>query len=127
MEISNSPHNTPYSQKIQRTFDYEIHALNDDDWLQFLKDHKEQIKENSVLETLTEEVMYIYRYRIRDYLRGHGRNKGMEQAFRIVNRLYSDLDFDLTVSAVYIPMNEYLNELRQQFNTNRANYKRIAT
>lgn len=115
---SSSASNESYVKTIEEMENLQRLALPDNDWIQFLLDHRSVIVEHSELTQLTPEVMYRYRYRIRDYLHEvHNDNVGMEQIFRIINRLYNDLDFNLQLTHAYVPDRTYCLNLRKRYNT----------
>lgn len=126
MLISSSTSNVSMSSELKERLNRETLSLPNDEWIQFLMDHRELIKDHSKVYTLTEEIMYQYRYRIQDYLvEVHKMQKGMDQAFRIVNRLYNDMDFDLKLTEVWVPDNGYIRDLRREYQTCQAIKKRI--
>lgn len=125
MQISTSEFNASFSTVIDKLFKRETQNLTDDDWIHFLQDHRDLIKKTSKYLELDEQTMYRYRYRIRDFLTNKGYVLGAEQAFRVVNRLDSDLDFDLTLTGVWMPDDSFISELRRKYATNLAKQKKM--
>jgi|SRR5574344_595883 hypothetical protein len=115
MLISNSTSNVSYKYSIRSKQEQE--QLNDisDSWIQFLQDHTAKIKENSTKVKVTEELMTRYQYRPRMYLKESGGTIGIELAFRIVNRIYTDLDFTTNLANIYIPDSAYITELYRMY------------
>ena len=126
METSTSSDNSSYTTKINRIITNSIYTREDPAWLQFLQDYTEEIRIHSSIVTVTEALMLRYRYRIRDFLAEQvSIDSGLEQSFRIVNRLSSDLDFNFDVKQVYIPDSTYLETIYRAFRTRQANLKRL--
>lgn len=126
MQISNTERNVPYTKQIERTLNNEILSLPSDEWIQFLLDHREELLKRSTHVALTEEVMYRYRYRILDYLHDvHGHTQGADQAFRIINRFHSDMDFDLDLKECWVPSREQLTQYRSSYQTNLVRQKKL--
>lgn len=111
--------NTSFTSYLKQKISRQKQMVLEDDWIIFLQDHKEIIKENSTWEELTEATMKRYQYRIRDFLLDRKHQFGMEQAFRVVNRLHSDMDFVMGLDGVWIPNDKYITELRDQYYTNK--------
>ena len=128
MQISSSKDNTPFSDVLRKLISRESQNLPSEDWIHFLQDHRMLIEQNSTTYTLDEETMLRYRYRIRDFLKEvAGYRSGMEQAFRVVNRLHNDQEFDLRLTSVFIPNNNFVTELRRMYNTLLARQKKAFT
>ena len=116
--ISNSDLNTSFISNIQYNMNQEILNDSTESWLQYLRDHRSLIKENSDHVTIDGETIHKFRYRIRKYLRNINKTYAeLELAFRIVNRLNSDRDFNESITEVYIPHYNYIVELRKMYIT----------
>ena len=124
--VSDSSSVTSYSTTIDSYIDQEPLNITDPDWFQFLLDHRQLIRENSIENILTEEVMYVHRYRIRKYLKSlKNYSPDLELAFRVVNRLGSNMDFNLSLQSVYVPDKRYVTELRRKYNTNKSKLNKL--
>lgn len=124
--LSNSTANRSFRDEVDTTINRETLSLANDAWIQFLLDHRSMIIEHSKLVEISQETLYRYRYRIRDYLKEvHSDNYGLDQIFRIINRLYNDLDFNLTLTHVYVPDTQYCLNLRKKYQTAQAKQKKI--
>lgn len=118
MLTSFTEHNVSYVDALENTLDHQILSLDRDDWFQFLLDHREQIRSKATTIKITDELMLRYRYRILDFLNEvHSFSQGGEQAFRIINRLYNDMDFNDSLTEVYIPDAKQLQDLRARYQT----------
>ena len=125
MLVSNTDQNESFTVEIERKIKSLPHMVTDDAWIQFLQDHYQELKEHSTYIQLTEAILYRYRYRISDYLlEQHNLRLGPEQAFRVVNRLHNDMDFNLGLLGVWVPDISYVTELRHRYSTNIAMSKR---
>lgn len=97
-----------------------------DEWLHYLRDHKEIIREHSIYIQIPAEEMVRYRYRLEDYaFEVHG--IAMKQAaivLRVINEYASNMDFDTAVTAIYIPDIGYLNELYRMYRTVQSQYNK---
>ena len=51
---------------------------------------------------------------------------GTDQAFRVVNKLHSEMEFTLDLGEVYIPDAAYVRELRNKYTTVKAQQNRIS-
>ena len=118
MLISDSVSTVNYSDTIRSKIATNSSFLEDDAWIQFLLDHREYIRERSTITTLDEKTMNRYRYRIRDFLQDtDGTSADCEQAFKIINRLGSNLDFNDSLRAVYVPPTNVVKEIRNSYYT----------
>lgn len=128
MPISESQQTKSLSEQLVEMNKRDTLNLTDDSWVRFIIDHRELIIENSKLTVVSPEDMYRYRYRIRDFLiEKCNFSKNAEIVFRVINRLYNDMDFDLTISKVYIPDTNYLNKLRGRYATVKSIAKRLGS
>lgn len=125
--ISDSDKNKSYRLKIDEMINRHTLSLAEWEWVQFLMDHREEILEkHSTIVEVTQEELYRFRYRLSDYLNEKfNMLKGEDQCTRIINRFYNDLDFNLTVSKLYIPDQNYLEILRKEYQTVQAKKKKI--
>ena len=105
MYISNSKTNTSFSNSIYKSINSEYLHMADPAWILFLQDHRDLIKSHSTTYTLTEEMHSFAR---------------LDQAFRVVNKLHSEMEFTLELGTVYVPDAAYIQVLRNEFMTIRA-------
>ena len=118
MEVSISENNTSVSADLLKLNEDEIQNPDDAGWMQFLRDHRELIISGSTWVPLTEETMFRYRYRIRDFIVDILKLPvGLDAAFRVINRLGSDSDFNLSLDGCWAPDNSQVIELRHRFDT----------
>lgn len=93
------------------------YRLEEDGWVQFLYDYRDFIKANSDYRLLNEATMNRFQYRIRDYLLDLGLPGSLDQAFKIVNRLGGDIEFNHSLTGVYVPRVAYLTKLKRAYST----------
>lgn len=106
----------------------DIYNSADSSWKQFLYDHKELIRKKSKRSGyLVEKDLIKYRYSIRRYVKIFDNTGSIELAFRIVNNLPDNVEFEpnLLGTKVYIPLASYIQELRNEFKTLQAMSKKI--
>lgn len=127
MLLSTSENNVSFLQYLTRTIRNEDLHMAYGPWIQFLQDHRMLIREqHSSKIMLTEEIMNRYQYRVRSFLSEHlNYTKDLDQAFRVVNKLNSDMDFILDLQEVYIPDPAYISELRDSFMTALSQIKKL--
>lgn len=127
MIISQSDSNAPFSQYLTSIIRNEELHMSYGPWIQFLQDHRMLIREkHSTVMTLTEQIMDRYQYRVRSFLNEHlNYTKDLDQAFRVVNKLNSEMDFTLSLQEVYIPDPAYISELRDSFITALSQIKKL--
>lgn len=100
-------------------------TVDDPAWLHFLADSRSWLIQRSTIVTVTEAMMLRYAYRIRDYLADQRDcNVGCEQAFRVINRLGSDLDFNSNLNFIYVPKDTAVKYLRDKYNSVKQKMKR---
>lgn len=100
----------------------------EDDWLQFLYDHREWLANQSGTTTveIDESTMLKYRYRIEDYLVDILQlPSSLALPFRIINRFCSNLDFNLKVTSVIVPTNSDVQRLRKQYQVIQTKLKKL--
>ena len=125
MQISSTERNESFTVTIDTLSSRARLHVPEPDWVHFLQDHFEKLRENSTYMTLDEKTMLRYQYRISDFLNDLQKTLGCDQAFRIANRLHSDLDFNLSLEGVHIPSEAYLSELRMRYLTNKTVYNSL--
>jgi hypothetical protein len=125
MIISNSDSNGSFTENIDYDINNEPLDDVDPDWIQFVQDHREYITTRSTLVEITPNEMVYYKYRIRKYLTYKGYNPGLEMAFRTINHLRNNNDFDEDITKVYLPNSEVLNELRRSYKTLQSQIKKL--
>jgi len=125
---STSNDNASFSKTIDERIASDAYVINEDDWMQFLRDHIDLIREHSKLVPVNEQTMLYYRYRIRDFLkRADNINSipSIEQIFRVANRLGSNRNFDTTLTSVYVPSISYAAELKRKYVTLRTKINKL--
>ena len=130
MLISNSTRTKSYAAQLAEKDKTKYkNYLTEDDWIQFLMDHREYMRARSTPYLLTEKDMMRYSYRIRDFLKdnvGDGQSSAdCEQAFKVINRLGSNLDFNSSLRLVYIPKTTMITEIRKDYNTCQQQIKKL--
>ena len=111
MLVSNSKDNTSFTSAINLNIQHELYNDTSSDWLQFIQDHREYLRERSEYTEVTPNEMAYYQYRIRKYLAYKGYDPQYEKVFRIINNLFHDYDFNDTVTHVYFPDTSVIAEL----------------
>lgn len=100
----------------------------DDDWIQFLRDHLPYLKQRCVIENITETVMPEVRYNITRFLRKIALPDALWWIVLELNGFRNDMDFDQNVISrnpnpdgiymkIYVPPLEELDELYQMWLT----------
>lgn len=116
--ISNSDSNTSYGSHVAYKLNQEILNDSTESWIQYLRDHRSLIKEHSDHIDIDGETIHKFKYRIRKYLYNINMSyEELELAFRIVNRLNNDRDFNEEITEVYLPRYNYIVELRKMYVT----------
>ncbi len=98
---------------------YNKSTISDDNgpWRQFVLDHADYIKENSELYSVGDQLINIYKYDLRRFLKDRmNRTEDIEWIFLIINDLKSDFDFDKTGN-YWIPSDQFMIELFNNFQT----------
>jgi hypothetical protein len=117
MLISNSDRNTSFTNTLATNVQYEVYNDTSPNWLQFIQDHREYIRDRSTYTEVTPNEMAYYKYRIRKYLTYKGYSTMYELIFRIINRLTDDTAFDSSITGVYLPNTDTVTELRRLYQT----------
>ena len=125
MQISSSERNTSFTAVIESLVARETQHVQDPEWIHFLQDHFEQLRASSTYLALDEATMLRFQYRIADFLAEKKYVLGIDQAFRIVNRLHNDQDFNVSLTGVFLPNSIFVSELRRKFVTNKAMYAKF--
>ena len=126
MLISDSSRVERWSTWISNKSSKEKNILNDDTWIQYLSDHREWIRLRSEIVVIDDAIMNRYQYRIREFLTDRkGTDVTCAQAFRIVNRLGSERDFNRSLRIVYVPQSKDIVNLRNDYNTCQQQINRI--
>lgn len=125
MLISNNKSNQSFTGVMQYLIN--TYTLNeaDSDWVHYLQDHREYIQERSNKVTIDPSEMVYYRYRIRKYLQHRGNSVDCELAFRLINYIKSDLDFNESITEVYIPPVSVIRELQRSYATLQTQIRKL--
>ena len=116
--ISDADTNVNFSVRINNQIEIEMLNDSDENWIQYLRDHRKLIREHSALVALDGETIHKFKYRIRKYLSSINSNyEELALAFRVVNRLNSSCDFNEKLETVYLPSLSYITELRKMYIT----------
>lgn len=97
---------------------------NDFMWVQFVKDHKEIIKENSTTIVLHPNDLRKFKYGIESYLTEYNYPKSIGWIVLWLNQLDSNFNFDESLQTIMIPDINQLISLYSQYTTNKAYYKK---
>lgn len=93
----------------------------DEEWMQMVMDHKENIKDNSNYVDITPDVLNSYRYRPGDYLYEVWHiSRSYIWIFKYINDLTTVVDFDIPLTGVYVPSVQYITELRSTYKAKQA-------
>ena len=127
--ISKGSHNRSFTKAIDALTRGRLTTIPDPKWFQFLLDHDRYISYYPTTKPLlvTETLMTRYAYRVRDYLLDHA-DVSVELAFRIINRLEDDKDFNFSLvgDVLLVPKSDLILELYSQYKTNLAQLKKIS-
>lgn len=93
-------------------------------WMQFVRDHRTQIKEKAALINVDPNDAQVYTCSMQAYLLKLGKPKSMAWIVVWLNQLESVLHFDETVETLLIPDVEQLVKLRQEYITCRVTYEK---
>lgn len=116
--ISDADTNTSFGVKINNQVNMELLNDNSEDWIQYLRDHRQLIREHSSIVDLDGETIHKYKYRIRKYLCSiNSTYEELALAFRVANRLNCERDFNEKLEFVYVPSYKYVAELRKMYMT----------
>jgi hypothetical protein len=125
MLVSNSKDNTSFTSAINLNIQHELYNDTSSDWLQFIQDHREYLRERSEYTEVTPNEMAYYQYRIRKYLEHKSYGTMYELIFRIVNYLTRDSDFNSSITGVYFPNTDDIIELRRLYQTVQAQLSKM--
>jgi len=90
------------------------------EWIQFIFDHYDLIKANSTLTSISDEDMYIYQYRLEDYLSSISVDKNIAWIVLFINQLGNNRDFK-ELKTLLIPNMNYISKLYAQLQSNIIN------
>ena len=125
MQVSSSDRNVSFTEAIGFFSYRQKQYFKDSYFIHFLQDHFEQLRVNSTYFPLDETTMLRFQYRILDFLTEQKYVLGIDQAFRIVNRLHNDQEFNTSLTGVYLPDSTFVSELRRKFVTNKAMFAKF--
>lgn len=116
---SESDNNYSYTTDIAKRISNQNLCVSEDAWITFLQDHRYLLRENSNIIYLTEAIMNRHQYCIRSFLKEQTDEgtANLEQAFRIANKLHSEMEFTIELGYVYVPTVSYVTELRNAYTT----------
>lgn len=127
--ISNGAYNSSFRNKLTSLTKMNVTSVPDPKWFQFLLDHDSYISHYSTTTPVivTETLMSRYAYRVRDYVVDHA-DFTVELAFRIINRLEDDRDFNFSLvgDVILLPKSALITELYSQYRTNQSQFKKIS-
>ena len=127
MYVSNATTNKPFTNTIRAHLRERPFHLTESDWIQFLQDHRILLRQHSTIVSLTEALMNRYQYCINSFLQENQNTVvGMDQAFRVANKLHSEMEFTLALGEVYVPSVTYVRELRNKYTTLKAQKNRLS-
>lgn len=127
MYVSNANTNRSFAATIRSNLNGRPFHLTESAWIRFLQDHLVLLRQHSTVVQLTEATMNRYQYCINSFLEeDQNQVVGTDQAFRVVNKLHSEMEFTLDLGEVYIPDAAYVRELRNKYTTVKAQQNRIS-
>lgn len=127
MYVSNANTNRSFATTIRSNLNGRPFHLTESAWIRFLQDHLVLLRQHSTVVQLTEATMNRYQYCINSFLEeDQNQVVGTDQAFRVVNKLHSEMEFTLDLGEVYIPDAAYVRELRNKYTTVKAQQNRIS-
>ena len=90
--------------------------LADAEWRIMIQDHKEAIKASGDLYPLTVELIQEYQYRPEEFLYEHlQKSKGLTWIMLYINDLSSKMDFNMSLTQIYVPDVDYIGELYRTY------------
>lgn len=90
--------------------------LSDAEWRIMVQDHKEIIKSSGELYPLTVELIQEYQYRPEEFLYEHlKKSKGLTWIMLYINDLSSKMEFNMSLTQIYIPDADYIGELYRTY------------
>ena len=127
MYVSNANTNRSFATTIRSNLNGRPFHLTESARIRFLQDHLVLLRQHSTVVQLTEATMNRYQYCINSFLEeDQNQVVGTDQAFRVVNKLHSEMEFTLDLGEVYIPDAAYVRELRNKYTTVKAQQNRIS-
>lgn len=99
--------------------------LPDIDWRTMIQDHKENIKINGELIHLSAELVQEYQYRPEEFLYEHLRkSKGLTWIMLFINDLNSKMEFNTSLTQIYIPNDDHIGDLYRTYHSIKAARKK---
>lgn len=86
---------------------------SDENWVQFIQDHKSYLMKNSVKVSIPPEVMFNYRYRPEELIRSYNYDKTIMWIIMWLNQL-SYTEFN-NITELWFPDINVLNSLKNKF------------
>ena len=96
----------------------------DPDWVQFVKDHRTAVRNNSVITLLSAEESFIFRYRPESYLYNKGMTISKCWIMLWINQINTLTDFK-NLEYLLIPSDEYLQTLKRSYINYRASIAKL--
>lgn len=124
---SNSSSNTSFSEKIKKKLTRTPTAVMEDNWLIFLKDHRNYIRLHSKLIVISPEERIKYNHKLRTFLSAQTNVDLGVQAFLVANDYLSEDDFDVTNEYFLCPTNTSINQLRKLYKTHMTKRASVIT
>ena len=86
----------------------------DPSWVQYVKDHRNFVRNNSIITLISPEESFVYRYRPESYLHSKGMDISKSWIMLWINQINSLSNF-INLEYLIIPSDEYLAELKREF------------
>ena len=94
----------------------------DSGWIAYVEDHLDYIYENSIRYDLQPELMYRYKYNLRQFLKEHlMRHCDIEWIVLKINNIPSDLGFS-EPRILHVPTDKFIEDLYSHYQTVTKNY-----
>lgn len=93
---------------------------HDQKWVQYVRDHRQFLLKASVARTITSEDMFIYQYRLADYLRKLHQDPSSTWIVMYLNQIDSDVNF-MNLTSILVPDITELSNMYAQYETFASN------
>lgn len=88
---------------------------NDNEWVLFVKDHKEVILKESTTVEIDASIMNINRYSVEPFLREHNLPVSISWIVVWINQLDSAMNFNSTIDTLVVPDHATIRRLKKSY------------
>ena len=83
-------------------------------WVQFIKDHRDELIQNATVRTFSDDYMNIVRYDMRQYLRLASYPEGLDWIVFYINDIQNESDFN-SLNRLLVPNQNQISQIRNLF------------